>query len=206
MFVLRIKRTHAWAAAESHWAARSLRISARLGLKYAFRMGRRPRQLRAMDPTRAFIHGLESTGKGTKGVFFRERYPDMIIEDFFGFFPQRMEKLESLLAGKSDLILVGSSYGGLMAAAYACLYEERVKKLILLAPALHLEEYKPYRNKKLYMPIAVIHGLQDDVVPLATVRTIAERLFVNHTFTIVEDDHSLHGTFAALEWDSLLSL
>jgi predicted esterase len=159
-----------------------------------------------MGATRAFIHGLESTGKGTKGVFFHKRYPDMIIEDFFGFFPQRMEKLESLLAGKNDLVLVGSSYGGLMAAAYACLHEERVKKLILLAPALHLEEYNPYLNKKLYMPIAIFHGLQDDVVPLATVRTIAARLFVNHIFNIVEDDHSLHRTFASLEWDSLLNL
>jgi pimeloyl-ACP methyl ester carboxylesterase len=159
-----------------------------------------------MKPTRAFIHGLESTGRGTKGVFFRERYPDMIIEDFFGPFSKRMEKLESLLDGKNELILVGSSYGGLMAAAYACLYEERVKKLILLAPALHLEEYNPCLNKKLHMPTVIFHGLRDDVVPLAAVRETAERLFVNHTFDIVEDDHSLHDTFAALEWDALLSL
>jgi pimeloyl-ACP methyl ester carboxylesterase len=159
-----------------------------------------------MELTRAFIHGLESTGKGTKGVFFRERYPDMIIEDFFGFFPQRMEKLESLLAEKNDLILVGSSYGGLMAAAYTCLHEERVRKLILLAPALHLEEYKPYLNKKLCMPITIFHGLQDDVVPLAMVRAIAEQLFVNCAFNVVEDDHSLHGTFPTMGWDDLLSL
>ena len=58
-------------------------------------------------------------------------------------FPERMEKLEGLLAGKNELVLVGSSYGGLMAAVYACLHEERVKKLILLAPALHLEPYNP---------------------------------------------------------------
>jgi pimeloyl-ACP methyl ester carboxylesterase len=159
-----------------------------------------------MQPTRVFIHGLESTSQGTKGAFFRERYPDMIIEDFFGSFAQRMGKLEGLLAGKNDLLLIGSSYGGLMAAVYACLHEERVKKLILLAPALHLEPYKPYLNKKLRMPIVIFHGLRDDVVPLASVRTIAERLFGNHTFNPLEDDHSLHDTFAALEWDALLSL
>jgi pimeloyl-ACP methyl ester carboxylesterase len=157
-----------------------------------------------MGPILVFIHGLESTGRGTKGVFFRERYPDMIIEDFTGAFPERMEKLEALLAGKTDLILVGSSYGGLMAATYACLHEERVKKLILLAPALHLEEYDPCRNRKLHMPIVIFHGLKDDVVPLADVKALAEGLFVNHTFNIVEDDHPLHRTFAALEWDSLL--
>ena len=159
-----------------------------------------------MKPTRVFIHGLESSSQGTKGVFFRERFPDMILEDFFGLFPQRMERLEGLLAGKNDLILVGSSYGGLMAAVYACLHEERVKKLILLAPALHLEPYNQYRNKKLHIPIVIVHGLRDDVVPLATVRTIAEQLFENHTFNAVEDDHSLHDTFATLDWDSLLSL
>ena len=117
-----------------------------------------------MPSTLAFIHGLESTGRGTKGVFFRERYPEMIIEDFSGSFDQRMEKLESLLAGKTNLILVGSSYGGLMAAVYACLHEERVKKLVLLAPALHLDPYEPYLNKKLRIPIAIFHGLRDDIV------------------------------------------
>ncbi len=159
-----------------------------------------------MTATRVFIHGLESTSRGTKGVFFREHYPDMIIEDFFGSFSQRMEKLEGLLAGKKPLILVGSSFGGLMAAVYACLHEERVQKLILLAPALHLEPYEPYENKKLHMPIVIFHGLQDAVVPLAAVRSLAERLFVNHTFNAVEDDHSLHNTFAFLKWDTLLSV
>ena len=159
-----------------------------------------------MKPTRVFIHGLESTSHGTKGVFFRERYPDMIIEDYVGAFAERMGKLEGLLAGKDDLILVGSSFGGLMAAVYACLREERIKKLILLAPALHLEPYQPYRKKKLYMPIVIFHGRQDKVVPMAKVRAIAEQLFMNHKFNVVEDDHFLHSTFATLEWDTLLGL
>jgi len=156
--------------------------------------------------TRVFIHGLESTSHGTKGTFFRERYPDMVIEDFPGSFPQRMAKLEGLLEKKDDLILVGSSYGGLMAAVYACLHEERVKKLILLAAALHLDPYKPYLNKPLHMPIVIFHGLRDEVVPLAAVRTIAEQLFVNHTLDTPDDDHVLHKTFATLDWDTLLSI
>ena len=80
-----------------------------------------------MEPTCAFIHGLESSSQGAKGVFFRQRYPDMIIEDFEGPLSERMEKLKELLANKDNLILVGSSYGGLMAAVYACLHEEKVK-------------------------------------------------------------------------------
>lgn len=159
-----------------------------------------------MKPTGVFIHGLESSSQGTKGVFFRERYPDMIIEDFFGSFSRRMEKLEGLLARENHLVLVGSSFGGLMAAVYACLHEERVKKLILLAPALHSELYQPYLKKKLPMPIIIFHGRQDKVVPLPPVRAIAEQFFMNLKFNVVEDDHFLHGTFATLDWDNLLSL
>jgi pimeloyl-ACP methyl ester carboxylesterase len=159
-----------------------------------------------MKPRGVFIHGLESSSQGTKGVFFRERYPDMIIEDYFGSFSQRMEKLEGLLAREDHLILVGSSYGGLMAAVYACGHEEGVKKLILLAPALHSELYRPYLRKKLTMPITIFHGRQDQVVPLSPVRAIAEQLFMNLKFNVVEDDHFLHDTFATLDWDKLLNL
>ena len=139
-------------------------------------------------------------------MFFRNHYPDMILEDFSGTFAQRMEKLEDLLAGKKPLILVGSSYGGLMAAVYACLHEASVAKLILLAPALHLESYAPYRNKALHIPITIYHGLQDEVVPLEAIRPIAEELYSNHRFYAVEDDHSLHATFESLDWEDLLSL
>ena len=157
-----------------------------------------------MQQTRVFIHGLESSGRGTKGTFFSERYPDMIIEDYYGSFPQRMEKLEETLAGRNNLILVGSSFGGLMAAVYACLHEERVNKLVFLAPALHLEYFDPYREKKLQIPVTIYHGLQDEVVPLEDVRETAEKLYLNHIFHAVDDDHSLHKTFSSLDWDSLL--
>jgi predicted esterase len=159
-----------------------------------------------MQPTRVFIHGLESTSRGTKGRFFRERYPEMIIEDYSGSFDERMVTLNHLLAGKDDLVLVGSSYGGLMAAVFACLYEARVRKLILLAPALHLDSYQRHLKKKLNMPIAIFHGLQDEVVPLEIVRKIASESFVNCTFDTPQDDHVLHRTFASLDWDALLKI
>lgn len=159
-----------------------------------------------MKPTRVFIHGLESSSGGTKGVFFRKRFPDMIIEDYPGSFPERMEKLENLLAGKFDLLLVGSSFGGLMAAVYACLHEERVKGLILLAPALHLEDYRPCLSKKLSMPVTVVHGRQDAVVPMEEVRAAARQVFLDLTFTVVDDDHVLQQTFPTLDWERFLTL
>jgi pimeloyl-ACP methyl ester carboxylesterase len=158
-----------------------------------------------MKLTRVFIHGLESSGGGTKGVFFRQRYPDMIIEDYTGSFPERMDKLEGLLAGKGDLILIGSSFGGLMAAVYACLHAEEVKRLILLSPALHLTDYGPCLGRKLLMPVTIIHGRMDTIVPLEEVRGAAERVFRNLTFTVVEDDHVLHRTFPILDWEAFLN-
>ncbi len=159
-----------------------------------------------MNSTRVFIHGLESSSMGTKGVYFREKFPDMIIEDFSGPFEKRMDELSHLLFAKKDLILVGSSYGGLMAAVYTFNNELKVRKLILLAPALNLEEFKPYLNKKLNIPVTIYHGRHDDVVPPESVHDIARKVFTDLQHNMVEDDHSLHATFKGMNWERLLKL
>ncbi len=154
----------------------------------------------------AFIHGLESSGQGDKGRYFRERYPDMIIGDYTGSLQERMQTLYKRLEGESDLILVGSSYGGLMAAIFACEQETRVRKLVLLAPALSLPDFDPYLARRLPIPTAVFHGSGDEVVPPEPVRKIAEQVFLNLAYHRVDDDHSLHGTFSAMDWDALLEV
>jgi pimeloyl-ACP methyl ester carboxylesterase len=155
--------------------------------------------------TRVFIHGLESSSRGAKGVFFRERYTDMIIEDFIGPLEERMKKLNRILKGAEDLILVGSSFGGLMAAIYACENENRVKKLILLAPALHIVDLSPCLSRKVQIPVSLFHGRQDDVVPPAPVEAIARRIFARLDYRLVDDDHSLHVTFPLMDWDTLVA-
>jgi pimeloyl-ACP methyl ester carboxylesterase len=157
-----------------------------------------------MNSTRVFIHGLESSSQGTKGAFFREKYPDMIIGDFFGPFENRMDKLQNLILGKTDLILVGSSYGGLMAAIYTFNNERKVRKLILLAPALNLVEFNPYLKKKLHIPVTIYHGRHDDVVLPDPVHDIARMVFTDLQYHLVEDDHSLHETFKGMNWNRLL--
>jgi len=154
--------------------------------------------------TRVFIHGLESSSRGTKGVFFRERWPDMIIEDYGSALEQRMAKLNGLLAGRQDLVLVGSSYGGLMAAIYACENEARVRKVILLAPALHVPDFSRFLGRRIKIPVSLFHGKNDDVVPPAAVKAIAERVFENLDYRLVDDDHSLHVTFPLMDWEALL--
>jgi pimeloyl-ACP methyl ester carboxylesterase len=128
----------------------------------------------------------------------------MLIEDYEGPFPERMAKLNRLLDGKNDLILVGSSYGGLMAAVFTCENPERVRKLILLAPALMLPEFHPCRATRLTIPVDLYHGRQDIIVPPALTREIAESVYENLTYHAVDDDHSLLGHFEQMPWDRLL--
>jgi alpha-beta hydrolase superfamily lysophospholipase len=151
-----------------------------------------------------FIHGLESTAQGTKGQFFRQFFPQMIIEDYTGVFATRMRQLKDLLAGKTDLILVGSSYGGLMATQYAIENEDKVKKMILLAPALNLPEFKPPGHTKLQMPVIIYHGTNDNIVDPYAVKAIARKYFSNLEHNLVDDDHSLHKTFPLINWKELL--
>jgi pimeloyl-ACP methyl ester carboxylesterase len=159
-----------------------------------------------MPLTRVFIHGLESTSHGTKGEFFRNKFPDMILDDFTGPLDQRMDRLNHVLEGKTDLLLVGSSYGGLMAAIYACRNPRTVGKLILLAPALDLVEFKPYLTCRIDIPVVLYHGRFDDVVPPEAVQSIAKAVFSVLDYHIVDDDHSLHHTFSSMAWDDLLQL
>lgn len=156
-----------------------------------------------MGNTLVFIHGLESTGQGAKGQFFAKKFPQMIMENYTGNFDSRMCKLNDVLAGKTDLILVGSSYGGLMAVQFAIENESRVKKLILLAPALNLVEFKPPANP-LNLPVIIYHGSDDDVVNPRIVKDVADKYFKSLEYHLVKDDHVLHATFPSLDWHKLL--
>ncbi len=151
-----------------------------------------------------FIHGLESSSQGTKGTFFRDRYPDMSTPDFTGPIEERLAQLERILAGRAGIRMVGSSFGGLMGVLFAMQHESRVERLVLLAPAIHLLPAMSHPKGELTIPIHLFHGTKDDVIPLEGVRSVAERLFRNLSFHTVEDDHYLHGTFFAIDWDRLL--
>jgi pimeloyl-ACP methyl ester carboxylesterase len=154
--------------------------------------------------TKIFIHGLESSNQGTKAVFFRENFPDMIIPNFPGGLQERMEKLDHVLADKSGLRLVGSSFGGLMASIFAMENEPRVDRLILLAPAINLMEFADYRLRRISVPVWIYHGTQDEVIPLKDVEKAAKQSFEDLSFHVVDDDHFLHRTFQTIDWQSLL--
>ena len=154
---------------------------------------------------RLFIHGLESTNQGTKSVFFREHFPDMIIPNFPGSLEERMTKLEGILAGKEEIKIVGSSFGGLMATIYAMENGPRVATLILLAPAINLLESSNYPQDEITVPTRIYHGKEDEEIPLTAMEKVARRVFKNLSLHAVDDDHYLHETFKTLDWDVLLS-
>jgi len=91
-----------------------------------------------------------------------------------------------------------------MAALYAFQNQDKVKKLILLAPALNLPEFSPCLSKKIALPVDIFHGKKDDVVPPSPIRSIANKVFENHTFLLLDDDHRLSDTFTSIDWQEVL--
>ena len=72
-----------------------------------------------------YIHGLLGTGEGYKAMLVRQQAPDVIAPDFTGTLDERMAQLDQLLQGEQDVILVGSSLGGLMATLWTCAHPDR---------------------------------------------------------------------------------
>lgn len=155
--------------------------------------------------TSVFIHGLDSSSKGTKASFFRKYFPHMIVNDFHGSLAERMTQLNLFFRPENDLVLVGSSLGGLMAVLYALRNKDKVKKLILLAPAFNFPDFGPYKKRKIDIPTTLYQGTRDTVTPIDTIKPIAKNIFEDLTFYEVDDDHNLHATFKNIPWTTLLS-
>lgn len=155
--------------------------------------------------TRIFIHGLDSSNQGTKARFFREKYPDMIIPNFEGPMEERLERLDHVLSGSTEIMIVGSSFGGLMGTIFAMDHPSRVKRLVLLAPALPLLGVLTDRQDKVVsLPVWLYHGKADTLLPPDTVIPVARRVFADLHLHEVEDDHMLHKTFRDIPWEELL--
>jgi pimeloyl-ACP methyl ester carboxylesterase len=156
-----------------------------------------------MQNTPYFLHGLDSSGSGTKGRFFSRNFPHVLCPDFAGTLADRLQQLTKLVGGKRQLILIGSSFGGLMATCLALAHPEKMARLILLAPALNFEEYR-IPTHLLPTPTFLVIGRNDTVTPADLVVPLAKETFADLHLRIEDDDHLLHATFPQLDWPKLL--
>ena len=156
--------------------------------------------------TKLFIHGLESSSQGSKGRWFAEHFPDVLVPDFPGSLQERMTRLNSILQGREDIILVGSSFGGLMATIHALENQDRVKRVILFAPALNFPEFERYMDRETSVPALLYIGSHDEVCPPAVVIPAAQQVYSDLTIHLSDDDHLLKKTFRFLDWHKLLAL
>nr|WP_321465855.1 alpha/beta fold hydrolase [uncultured Desulfobulbus sp.] len=157
-----------------------------------------------LSPTPFFLHGLDSSIQGTKARWFRQHFPQVQMVNYDGTLSQRLTQLERQVEGLHQLILVGSSFGGLMATCFAIAHPERCRRLVLLAPALNFGEYRP-PEKKIAVPTLLVMGRHDTVCPPDLVRPRAEAAFNNLEVRLEDDDHMLHTCFPTLDWPSLLT-
>ena len=126
------------------------------------------------------------------------------MHDYTGDLNQRLAQLEEQVQGLEELILVGSSFGGLMATCFALRHPQRCKRLVLLAPALNFGEYQA-PSLKLNVPTLLIMGRHDTVCPPHLVQPQAEATFSQLEVRIEDDDHMLHASFPVLDWPNLLT-
>ncbi|MFW9897358.1 MAG: YqiA/YcfP family alpha/beta fold hydrolase [Candidatus Thorarchaeota archaeon] len=162
-----------------------------------------------------FIHGLESSGKGFKGRLLRKVIPEIVSPDFKEFDPSlniydlleiRMRELNMILSEKKPWILIGSSFGGLMASIYTLNNPNIVSKLILLAPFIVSRKLKVNRYKPVEVPVIVYHGKYDRTVPYKPAKERAQQLFANLEYRIVDDDHFLHNTVSSIDWQKIIQI
>lgn len=135
-----------------------------------------------------FFHGLESTPTGRKYQRLSESF-DITSPDFQEMdIRERLDKAERVTRDLNDIVVVGSSFGGLLAALLYNQHPERFRGYVLMAPALHQE----ITNEINKMPsrCVVLHGTRDEVVPIEAVRSFCAGHDIE--ITEVDDGHRLH--------------
>ena len=141
-----------------------------------------------------FSHGQESGPWGTKIRAMAGRAKAMGCEadsiDYQGM-ADPSDRVQKLVAACKDiddtLILVGSSMGGHVATAAASKID--VAGLFVLAPAYYMPGYEDLTPNAPQIPIAIVHGWRDDVVPVANSIRFAEACRAE--LHVLDGDHRL---------------
>ena len=129
-----------------------------------------------------FAHGMEGSPNGSKIRSLREAGFEVLAPDFQGMpLEERVDLLQMICEEhrEKSVVLAGSSYGGLAASIVAMRMPDAFRGLLLCAPALHLDE-PPINDETVLlapkgMRTVIIHGIEDDIVPISCSIEYAER-------------------------------
>ena len=146
-----------------------------------------------------FAHGMEGTPNGSKIRSLRDAGFEVLAPDFQGMaLRERVDLLQRVCEEyrTASAVLAGSSYGGLAASIVAMRMPDAFRGLLLCAPALHLDEPPIDAQTVLIAPkgmkTAIIHGIDDDIVPISCSIEYAERSGEDIVaFHQVDDGHRL---------------
>lgn len=141
-----------------------------------------------------FSHGQESGPWGTKIRAMAELVEDLGCTpgsvDYQGI-TDPTERVHKLLLECQDidgpLLLVGSSMGGHVATAAAA--ELGAAGLFVLAPAYYMTGYEELTPAPPNLPIAIVHGWRDDVVPVENSIRFAGQCHAE--LHVIDADHRL---------------
>lgn len=143
-----------------------------------------------------FFHGKESRQYGSKYTYLTEKGYHVISPDFYTVdIEPRLQIAEKATENCKDMVVVGSSLGGLIAALLYNKYPERFKTYLLLAPAFHLPEADVIN--KVPPNAKIIHGDADNIVLLKYSIEFASKF--NVELEVVQDDHRLSNSFPAID-------
>jgi predicted esterase len=148
----------------------------------------------AAQPAVIFSHGQESGPWGTKIQAMAAAARDLGCRaesiDYQGIADPtvRVTKLvRECRAIEEPLLLVGSSMGGHVATAAAA--EVGAVGLFVLAPAYYIEEWEDLTPDAPEIPIVIVHGWRDDVVPCDNSIRFAKEC--RATLHLLDGDHRL---------------
>ena len=151
--------------------------------------------------TVVFSHGQESGPWGTKIRAMAELVKSMGCAadsiDYQGIADptERVAKCIRACAGIDDqLVLVGSSMGGHVATAAAA--ETGAAGLFVLAPAYYMEGYEELTPLPPSLPICIVHGWNDDTVPVDNSIRYARSCAA--TLHLVDGDHRLTANISEI--------
>jgi pimeloyl-ACP methyl ester carboxylesterase len=150
------------------------------------------------QPIIVFSHGQDGEPWGTKIVAMaaiaREAGYQVESVDYRGMADPaaRVEKLHLFcqsLAKTANIapVLVGSSLGGHVATAVS--KSANARGLFLLAPAFYMTGYEQYTPQPAMCPITIVHGWNDDIVPVDnSIRYAREHHARLH---VIDSDHRM---------------